>query len=62
MLEEFEILCPYCGSAFTTLVDCSAGDQTYIEDCQHCCAPINFGLTVGGNGQVADLRVWRDDE
>jgi transcription elongation factor Elf1 len=47
---EFEpattIQCPYCGESFTTFVDLSQGDTTYIEDCQVCCQPIEFDVTV----------------
>lgn len=32
--------CPWCGERLEMTIDCSAGDQDYIEDCQICCAPI----------------------
>ena len=32
MLQETTMLsCPYCGESFDINVDCSAGDQSYIE-------------------------------
>ena len=62
MLEEYEITCPYCGGVYTALVDCSAGDQQYIEDCEHCCSPIQFTLTVDAGGRLAALDARRDNE
>ncbi len=59
-MEEHTIVCPYCGEPFTTLVDASAGDQRYIEDCVVCCSPIEFQLTVTAEG--ASITVRRDDE
>lgn len=46
MLEQSQQHCPYCGEAITLLVDMSAGDSTYIEDCEVCCRPINIQLTL----------------
>ena len=39
MLPSTEIQCPYCGERIEILVDDSAGDQHYVEDCQVCCQP-----------------------
>jgi len=60
MIEELTITCPYCGEVFTTLVDCSAGDQDYIEDCVVCCRPIECHLSLSGGSP--ELSVRRDDE
>lgn len=49
-LEETGIHCPYCGEPSTILVDRSAGDQSYIEDCQVCCKPIVLRITVASDG------------
>lgn len=59
-MDELEITCPYCGEAFTTLVDTSAGDQDYIEDCVVCCRPIECHLAVDADGP--HLSVRRDDD
>lgn len=45
--------CPWCGERFDTLVDASAGDAEYVEDCQVCCRPIVFRLQVDGDGDIA---------
>lgn len=46
MLSEQNIQCPYCGERIEILVDASAGDQRYIEDCQVCCRPISIDVWV----------------
>ena len=56
LLAEASIECPWCGERIDILIDTSAGDQTYIEDCQVCCQPIEIGFTVTGD-EVASLRV-----
>lgn len=59
-LEERRVECPYCGAGFTCLLDCSAGNQQYIEDCQVCCQPIVFDLFIT-DGEAA-VRLRREDE
>ena len=49
-LFENNIGCPYCGELISVLIDCSVENQEYIEDCQVCCRPINFKVTVAGDG------------
>jgi hypothetical protein len=39
-LYDLVLGCPWCGSPTEVLADCSAGDQTLVEDCQVCCSPI----------------------
>lgn len=46
MLNAQNIQCPYCGEHIEILVDASAGDQRYIEDCQVCCRPISIDVWV----------------
>ncbi len=46
MEEPTDIQCPYCGETFTTFVDVSLKVQTYIEDCQVCCKPIQMTFRV----------------
>jgi hypothetical protein len=40
MLEHF-FDCPYCWQQISMLLDASAS-QTYIEDCEVCCNPIQI--------------------
>ena len=62
LTEERLIQCPYCGEDFTVIVDCSAGSQSYIEDCVVCCRPIQFDVQVDPDGDIVGLQVRRDDE
>ena len=52
---EKTIQCPYCGESIGILVDHSVLDQSYIEDCQVCCRPINFRVAVDLDGDVSIL-------
>lgn len=57
-LIDRRIRCPYCGEAVYILLDLSAGSQSYIEDCQVCCRPIEISFETG-DGQLESLRVSR---
>lgn len=59
--ESVEISCPYCGERITLTIDCSAGPQEYIEDCQVCCQPIRLQIGIDDNGQP-DTVTRRDSE
>ncbi len=62
-MDEVVVTCPYCGEPFTTVVDCSAGSQQYVEDCQVCCRPIEFSVQVNEHdGTLEDVHTRRDDE
>jgi hypothetical protein len=61
MLPSVEVQCPYCGEWITVLVDDSAGEQDYIEDCQVCCRPIRIGVAVGDDGEV-DVTARSEDD
>jgi len=45
-IQEKRVSCPYCGERIHVLLDSSVPHQNYIEDCQVCCRPINFDVTV----------------
>ncbi|HYN76643.1 MAG TPA: CPXCG motif-containing cysteine-rich protein [Lamprocystis sp. (in: g-proteobacteria)] len=64
MLNERWVECPYCGEDFETLVDGSAGSQSYIEDCPVCCRPIEFQAEAeaDGAGDLINLTTRRDDD
>lgn len=40
MLEYF-FQCPYCWEEISMLLDTSVSDQSYVEDCEVCCNPID---------------------
>ncbi len=60
-LEEKEVHCPYCGEAQVVLLDCSVEHQSYIEDCEVCCRPINFEVRVDYEGAVS-VRLKHENE
>jgi transcription elongation factor Elf1 len=43
---EHEFTCPYCGEEISMVLDLSVGRQTYIEDCEVCCKPIEISFAV----------------
>jgi len=55
MIEERDLLCPYCGETFNTTVDASEGSQNYIEDCYVCCRPIEVSLEVDLQGDIVSV-------
>ena len=50
-LQEITVCCPYCGEDISVLADSSEGNQSYIEDCEVCCCPINIELKVSDDGE-----------
>lgn len=59
MLEQTaHVACPYCGQPVDLVVDLSAGDQAYVEDCATCCRPMEVAVRVDAQGafQVAVNR------
>lgn len=56
-LASRAVECPYCGETIEVLIDCSVAEQSYIEDCQVCCRPINFAVSCGMSGDDGDLVV-----
>ncbi len=60
LLSETKISCPYCGESINVLIDCSQGNQEYTEDCQVCCRPIVFRVTLLDDEPV--VSVYTEDE
>jgi hypothetical protein len=52
-VREQAVRCPYCGETISVLIDDSVQEQTYIEDCEVCCRPIEFTVIVGLDGDVS---------
>jgi len=55
------VSCPYCGEAIDLLIDQSVPQQSYIEDCQVCCRPINLRVAVDPDGSI-DVLATNDNE
>ncbi|WP_408039712.1 CPXCG motif-containing cysteine-rich protein [Tenacibaculum amylolyticum] len=54
MLEHF-FQCPYCWEEISMLLDKSTS-ETYIEDCEICCNPIQI-TTVFVNNELVNFEV-----
>ena len=61
MLDSVTLRCPFCGERFEAVVDSSAGDSEYIEDCPVCCRPISLHLKTGATGELEGLDADRDE-
>ncbi|MGB5821718.1 MAG: CPXCG motif-containing cysteine-rich protein [Saonia sp.] len=52
MYEHF-FQCPYCWEEISMLLDASISEQTYIEDCEVCCNPIELTPRFSNNELIA---------
>ncbi|MGB7729404.1 MAG: CPXCG motif-containing cysteine-rich protein [Candidatus Acidiferrum sp.] len=43
---EHSFNCPYCGEEISMVLDLSVRRQTYVEDCEVCCQPIEISYSV----------------
>ena len=43
---EHAFTCPYCWQRISMVLDTSVGSQTYVEDCEVCCKPIEVRYTI----------------
>jgi len=43
---EHSFTCPYCGEEISMVLDLSVRNQTYVEDCEVCCNPIEISYSV----------------
>lgn len=48
MYEHF-FQCPYCWEEISMLLDASVPQQTYVEDCEVCCNPIEVSCSFQDN-------------
>lgn len=51
-----EISCPHCGETLCVQLDLSAGSQSYVEDCQVCCHPIQMSVRVADDGRLQSIE------
>lgn len=48
-LVDKTVHCPYCAEPVSITLDLSAGGQSYVEDCQVCCQPMQVGYETDGS-------------
>ena len=46
---EYHFLCPYCFEFGLKLIDFTLKSQNFIEDCEVCCNPIDFQISIENN-------------
>ncbi|GGE08981.1 CPXCG motif-containing cysteine-rich protein [Psychroflexus salis] len=56
-MKEHFFQCPHCWEEISILVDVSITHQTFIEDCEVCCNPIQFSVTV----EAAEIKGFQAD-
>jgi transcription elongation factor Elf1 len=55
MFEHF-FQCPYCWEEISMLLDTSVAKQTYVEDCEVCCNPMELRV-VFRDGELMEFEV-----
>jgi transcription elongation factor Elf1 len=43
---EHSFTCPHCGEEISMVLDLSVRTQSYVEDCEVCCNPIEISYSV----------------
>ena len=60
--ESFvSIQCPWCGERLDVRVDVTAGERSYIDDCEVCCRPMELNVELEESGALRALAVRRAD-
>lgn len=59
--EEYYFKCPYCSDEISMLIDLSVSGQTYIEDCEICCRPIEISYQIEDN-QISEFQAQALEE
>ena len=54
-LESVKSNCPHCGEVIELVIDTSVEHQTYIEDCQVCCCPIQIEAQSSADGLLPEV-------
>ncbi len=47
-IEHF-FICPYCWQDISMVLDLSAKNEDYIEDCEVCCRPVKIAFKAEDN-------------
>lgn len=54
-MEEYFFQCPHCWEQISMLIDTSQNHQSYIEDCEICCNPIQLTVTTE-NQEISNFQ------
>ena len=60
LLQGHEVTCPHCWETITVTLDLSVPEQSYVEDCPVCCAPMLVSYSAV-DGELRELSVERSD-
>ncbi|WP_092851157.1 CPXCG motif-containing cysteine-rich protein [Algibacter pectinivorans] len=60
MIEHY-FTCPHCWETISMLLDASINNQTYIEDCEVCCNPIQI-TTQFNNSELSVFQANSIDQ
>jgi copper chaperone CopZ len=52
--KEVNFQCPYCFESISMVFETLYGKQSYIEDCEVCCSPIEVSYNVQGDEVVIE--------
>ncbi len=55
-MKEHFFQCPYCWETISMLLDTSVSQQSYIEDCEVCCRPMNITYQTQA-GEIVTFEV-----
>ncbi len=53
MLAEQQYTCPHCWQTSAIQLDLSVGSQSFVQDCEVCCNPIEFRYSTSGGELVS---------
>lgn len=58
LVQMFTFICPHCWESNENIADLTIDQQSYIEDCQVCCHPVQICFSVVNN-ELVNLDVDR---
>ena len=50
LVETSALQCPFCWETVSVVIDCSLGEQSYVEDCCVCCRPMLLTIRIEEDG------------
>lgn len=58
MEVEYFFACPYCWQNISMVLDISVEEQSYVEDCEVCCQPIQISYSID-EGEITAFEAQR---